>query len=497
MYNPPIPKRGRRALIYRLIVYVLLVTAASLASATRTENTSLRMTTQALRYNSQLKVITSLFKRNPSRVTWIDYSKATRKLPAFDQIDISLKAGAAQRPYNVVVIILEGVAYKRTSIHNNSSNLTPYLNTLARQGAAFTNCRAPTTHSTKAFFSILTGRLPSISQDYVEAVPTPIPYAGLTTILEKQNYKTAFFQSAKGNFEARPGLVHNLGYDTFWAREYTGSTDAFLGYLAADEFIMLKPVTDWITRDDKPFFLTMVLSATHDPYEVPEWYADKAPEPLERYHHTLSYTDAFIKALDAEFVRLSLTENTVLCIIGDHGEAFGEHGRYGHDRIPFDEALRVVWLIRAPGLLEPATRINEPTTSVDVTPTILDLLGFDIADARFDGINALQASIRKKVYFSAWMHRGPAGYVMANQKFIYDPTNRMVVVYDLLTDPYESREKQIEGPLAQRVIDDIVQWQKKSILPLPYWGDQKEILLFDYWQTSLKKREPSAKYIRD
>jgi phosphoglycerol transferase MdoB-like AlkP superfamily enzyme len=43
------------------------------------------------------------------------------------------------------------------------------------------------------------------------------------------NFRTAFFQSAKGSFEARPGLVYNLGFDKFWARDDLNDPNAFLG----------------------------------------------------------------------------------------------------------------------------------------------------------------------------------------------------------------------------------------------------------------------------
>ena len=66
-----------------------------------------------------------------------------------------------------------------------------------------------------------------------------------------------------------------------------------------------------------------------------------AKEPLERYQQSITYTDKFLAALDVELGNLGITDNTIFCVIGDHGEAFGEHGLLGHERIAFDEVLRV------------------------------------------------------------------------------------------------------------------------------------------------------------
>ena len=125
-------------------------------------------------------------------------------------------------------------------------------------------------------------------------------------------------------------MVYNLGYDDFWARDDSDDPNSFLGYLGCDEFAMLKPVTEWIKADQRPFFLTVLCSVTHDPYEVPEWFATPAKEPLERYKQAIFYTDKFLSELDVKLGSLGLADNTIFCVIVDHGEAFGEHGLLGH-----------------------------------------------------------------------------------------------------------------------------------------------------------------------
>lgn len=497
--NPILPKRNNKIFAHRIAVYVFLVMIVVLVGTTKGMDTSGQITSKGLRYNSQLKAITCLFSRRRSAPANIDDSNLRRRIPAYDELDIAMRRGGSETAYNVVVVILEGVGYKHTSLYDDSLPWTPYLRQIAREGAVVTNTRAPLTHSTKAFFSILTGRLPSITGDYVEALPVEKPYASLATILrDKLSYRSAFFQSAKGNFECRPGLVHNLGFEEYWAREYTNDPTTYLGYLAADEFAMLEPVANWIQKEDKPFLLTMVLSATHDPYEVPEWYGENDGEPIERYHRTVAYTDSFVKALDERLESLNCADRTVLCIVGDHGEAFGEHERFGHDLIPFDEALRIVWLLRAPGLIEAGVRITEPACAVDVTPTILDLLGFDIAGAGFDGIDIFEPHVGRKVYFSGWVDGTAAGYVKANKKYIYDPTSQIVAVYDLEKDPQELEGEEVTGEAAAGIIADVTGWKRKTFVPIFNWGQTKEVVLFDFWRIHrLRSREPSAKYVQE
>ncbi len=66
--------------------------------------------------------------------------------------------------------------------------------------------------------------------------------------------------------------------------------------------------------------------------------------------------------------------NTVVVILSDHGEAFGEHGSLHHGRSLYDELVRVPLFVRAPGW--PAgVVVDEPCSLLDVAPTVLRLLG--------------------------------------------------------------------------------------------------------------------------
>ncbi|NIA17139.1 MAG: sulfatase-like hydrolase/transferase, partial [Planctomycetes bacterium] len=481
----------------KAIVYCILITITFLTVGSSAKNTSKTMEYAELRYNSQLKAITSFFLKDSKTTEKTDYSAATRKFPAYDELNIFLTENAAkQKPKNVIIVILEGLAYKQTSLYNSTLNLTPYLTKLADECVSFENARAPVTHTTKALFSILTGRFPSVSQDFVEAIPAEKNYASLATILrDKLGYRTAFFQSALGSFEARPGLVYNLGFDTFWARNDLNDPNKYLGYLASDEFAIIEPVTDWLRQDNKPFLLTLLCSVTHDPYEVPEWFDSKAKEPLERYRQTIRYTDSFIKALDKQLAKLNLTEDTIFCVVGDHGEAFGEHGRFGHARIPFDEGLRIVWLMRTPGLTTAGKKITVPTSSIDVTPTILSAMGFNIASAGFDGTDMLNNDgMMRKLFFSAWMNQAPAGFVQGDKKYIYDPINDIVIVYNLRNDPDELSPKEITGRLSIDLASEITDWRNSCIIPLTVPEQMQQKHLFGKWLCRWKNREPMAVY---
>ncbi len=493
----------------KVMISAAIVLISLLARGAAADRSSEQIAFVGLGENCQLRAVTSLLCSCEGAVKGNSTQNPLRRIPAFDEAYIELAPDRESSPSNMVVLILEGVQHSYTSLADNRgqprpaddakpmsrTNLTPYLASLAQEGVEFANTRSSLTHSTKALFSLLSGRYPSVSQDIAEAVPAVKPYLALPSLLKSRlNFRTAFFLTSKGAFECGPGLVHNLGFDKFWARENCDDPNAFLGYMSCDDFSMLKPITDWIKADEKPFLLVAMCSVTHDPYEVPAWFATPAKEPTERYQQSIAYTDRFIEALDGELHSLNLADKTVFCVISDHGEAFGEHGLFAHARIAFDEALRVPWVVRAPGLIEPGARVRKPVGSIDLTPTLLALAGFNINPADFDGINALgDIPDERNVHFSGWMHEGPAGFVRANHKFVYHPISKRVFVYDLAADPKELARIDPPQQQAQKIAEEIIAWQKKSVFQINQQQTGR-LTLFDSWLCHWNSRVAWAKY---
>ncbi|MGE5295401.1 MAG: LTA synthase family protein [Solirubrobacterales bacterium] len=410
--------------------------------------------------------------------------------------------------HNVVIVVLEGVQYDCTSLAAqqggiapqrgaNRDGLTPYLSSLAAQGVSFSNARSVLTHTTKALFALLTGRFPSASQDVSEAIPMAQPYASLATILKRRlGFRTAFFQSATGTFESRPGLVHNLGFDKFFTREDLHDPNQFIGYLGADEFAMLDPIRQWIQSENTPFLMVVLCSVTHDPYDVPAWFEKGESAVEDRYMQTIRYTDRFLAALDAQLTEMNLADDTIFCVAGDHGEAFEEHrSMMGHDRIIYDEVLRIAMCLRAPGLVEPGTRITAPVSSVDLAPTILGLLGFETEPMCFDGFNALAPMpADRTVYLSGWMQQGPAGFIQGDRKVVYDPQDDRIEVFHLNADPLELNGSELGEPEAARLSKQIVDWRRNTIFKID--EDAKgQTTLFGSWQSKWTGRTSRVKYI--
>lgn len=491
--HPSLPAYNRRRFLLRVLICFVLVLVSVAIRPALARRGSPQIAAVGLHDNSQLRALMSLVL--PDYRIIVD---PKRCVPSHDQVVMTTKKTRPKQ--NMILVILEGVQYKYTSLSNSdgAGSLTPYLKRLADQGVEFTNARSSLTHTTKAVFALLTGRFASASQDIAEAVPTKKPYSSLATVLsDALDYRTAFFQSAAGSFESRPGLVHNLGFDTFLARDDLDDPNNYLGYLGCDEFSMLEPIKEWIQADERPFLLVFLCSATHDPYEVPEWFGEAQEELLDRYRQAIFYTDKFLAALDVEMTRLNIAKETIFCVVGDHGEAFGEHGLLGHERIAYDEVLRIPFCIRAPFLIEAGRKEASPVSSVDLTPTLLSLMGFETESAGFDGLNVLApTSQKRKIYFSGWMQEGPAGFVEGHLKFIHSPVNNTISVYNLEEDPLERIGIELPAEQITKAAEEIEAWRKGTIMRINQEKTGQK-MLYDRWLCDWTNRVSRSKYMKE
>jgi len=424
-----------------------------------------------------------------------DGNPQTRRLPRVgERRVVSPNTARAELP-NVVLLLLESGSRAMTSLGNPELGTTPHLVRLAAEGVEFTLTRVPVSHTTKAFWAALTGTTPDIQPDYAEAVPVTPPYEGLPSILARCGYHSAFFQMSKGTFECAPGFFANLAFDWAWFRENLEDPSAHIGYLGGDDFRMLEPAFDWVAQGPRPFFLMMITCISHDPYEVPAWFAEPKKDRSGRYLQTVQYTDHFVGRLSEVLQERGLADTTILCVMGDHGTSLRTERAFGR-WVPYEEVLRVPWVIRWPGHLEAGRRIDWPCSQLDLTPTLLELIGFDITEAGFEGKDAFTPSDpNRRLYFTSWFADSPFGFLEGSRKWVYWPYNDALFEYNLGDDPEERSPRVVKAPDKDRIVSELRQWQKKSRIVFDARRFRQR-LLFDHWRTFSAGRSAWAYYVR-
>jgi arylsulfatase A-like enzyme len=129
-----------------------------------------------------------------------------------------------------------------------------------------------------------------------------------------------------------------------------------------------------------------------------------------------------------------------LIVSSDHGEAFGDHGTHEHAKSLYEELTHVPLFVASP-VVAPR-KVEDRVSLVDLGPTILDLFGLD-APAAFLGQSLVpllaggSATLTRPIFAEGRLRR--ALTLPDGTKVIEDLRRKTVEVYDLASDPKETR----------------------------------------------------------
>lgn len=270
------------------------------------------------------------------------------------------------KKYNVLLITLDTFRADRIG------PLTPNLQRLAHGSVRFASADSPVPLTLPAHCSLLSGELPlhhGVRNNGADPFPPDAPT--LATAFGAASYRTAAFVSSFV-LDRRFGLARGFDvYDDQIPR--SGSDDA--NTLEAERVggATVDRALEWLRRPDgRPFFAWVHLYDAHAPYAPP------APYP-QTYDGEIAYVDAQVGRLLAAIDR----RDTIIAVVGDHGESLGEHGELTHGLLVYEPTLHVPLIISAPDAV--ARELVEPVSTIDLAPTLARLCGLTLAQKAVDG----------------------------------------------------------------------------------------------------------------
>jgi lipoteichoic acid synthase len=373
----------------------------------------------------------------------------------------SLVPSSQTEKRNVVLIHLESTRARSVTPYNEDLNTTPFLNELSKNSLLTELTHVVVPRSSKGSTATNCGIEPALFPG-PEFYPGGIPAPCLPSLLKQQGYRTVYFQSVSNasNSYWDDDLARNFGYDEFYSPEFMNregfqETNTF-GY---EEDIMLGPSEGWLRANgyDRPFLAQYFTGTGHYGYEcVPNRYGYERfseNEELDRYHNCLRMLDHFLENLINQYKALGLYENTIFVMYGDHGEGFREHGRYMHGDNPYEEGLHVPLLIHAPGWFEGGERATGLSNQIDVLPTVVEMLGYEVANGEYPGYSLLHSLPENRTLMSSCVfpYRCMAS-LKGTEKYIYHYGDQPEELYDLSKDPLEQTNR--AGERDQKELDE-------------------------------------------
>ena len=260
---------------------------------------------------------------------------------------------------DVVLVTLDTVRADRIG------EVTPNLLALARRGVTFDRAYSGSPLTLPSHATLLTGLRPAEhgvrdNGRFVlsEAIPT------VATAFRSGGWATGAFVGAFV-LDARFGLAR--GFDRYDDAVMQEPDPLAFGYAARRGARVTDRALAWWVQSETPRFLWVHYYDVHEPRAPPEPF-DRLPDP---YDGELAYVDREVGRLLAG---LGEQHPRAIVVVGDHGEALGEHGEATHGVLAYDATLHVPLVVVAPDL--PAGLVSrEFVRTVDVAPTLLRAAG--------------------------------------------------------------------------------------------------------------------------
>jgi arylsulfatase A-like enzyme/Flp pilus assembly protein TadD len=277
-------------------------------------------------------------------------------------------------PRNLILVTIDTLRADRLACYGATDVETPNLDRIAREGALAPRVTAHVPLTRPSHTSLFTGMLPTrhgirdnISPARLPDVPT------LASVAKAAGFRTAAFVSS---IVLASGGGFERGFDVY-SEDLARSSDElpFLNELQRPGEDTLKEAVGWLgSNRDARLFAWIHLYEPHEPYEPPEPYRTRYADRL--YDGEVAWSDELVGRLDDELGKLGLRENTLLVVTSDHGEGLGEHRETLHGFFIYETTLSVPLLVRGPGVA-PGTRVESLVQTVDLFPTVVDMMGFE------------------------------------------------------------------------------------------------------------------------
>lgn len=273
---------------------------------------------------------------------------------------------------NVLLITLDTTRADHLGCYGYTEGHTPALDALADSGVRFEQafCQVPLTLPSHA--SLLSGTYPPTNGVHIngasvlsDEVPT------LAETFQAHGYRTGAFLGAwvlNSAFGLNRGFDH---YDDDVSGK--GAPSSLYQERPADE--VCAAALAWLDQQPQAAFFAWVhFFDPHHPYAPPTPFREKLAHP---YDGEIAFVDSQVRRLVDWLEASQCRQRTLIVIVGDHGEAFGEHGEIDHGLFLYHTTMHVPFIVSFPPHWGQGKVVSASVRLVDVAPTILDLMGWE------------------------------------------------------------------------------------------------------------------------
>ena len=414
----------------------------------------------------------------PIRVTWtlpagVEVVAASVSDEAPEEPSMARRFAGALSGRHVVVLLADALHADHLGCYGSARPTSPRVDQLAKEGVLFRSARAQSAWTVPSVTTLMTGLaqeehgVRDVGVRLDDAVPT------LAEAMQARGYATvALIQNALVSKES--GIAR--GFEDW--REFAGD-------LRNDLLPAFHSVVN--AQRDQPLFAYVHMLPPHAPYTAPGPLATRFEKPapgadgsiaaltrLNRpgvsasdpavvrmaglYDNHVAFADLMVETMLEAAEKAFGEEKLAVVFLSDHGEAFEQHGRMGHNTQLFDEMVHVPLVVWAPGSPLPAgTTVDAPFCLTDF-PALLRAMVGDAAAAE-GGAAPLQ-------FLSArFLKKGPLqrAVVFGSWKLVLPWGRDGFALFDLAKDPGERLDVSRDHPvLTEALKQELERWTTRA-----------------------------------
>ena len=291
---------------------------------------------------------------------------------------------SAKRRPNILLVHVEALRWDMFN-GENMPRLYDFVQRHANKGAlSLPKHYSSSNNTVGSMFGLVSGLTGPLYQHFRETPFTPPSIA----LLRAAGYQFSIFNSVVNTYQDAEKLL----FSGFIKHDFLD------GGIVEREQVMIDRFLDVSSAESvKPRLDYLVINSTHFPYSYPEnhrrftpvveldgmamkassmqYLANNKPQVKRRFMNAVSYADHLLGDLLQGLEQAQALDNTVVVIVGDHGQEFWEHNRFSHSWSFVDEQAQVVAVMKFPEAFINHYRYSSHS---DVMPSILDYMGLDV-----------------------------------------------------------------------------------------------------------------------
>ena len=274
---------------------------------------------------------------------------------------------------NIVLIVLESWTADIIASLNGEKNVTPFFDSLRRDGLLFTNIYSAGARTEHGLISVLSGYPPPPKVSIITIPHKVTKLSSINQKLKDAGYASSFYYGGEIGFVNMKGYLIQTGFSKIIDKENFNEEQLNSKWGAHDEFVFDRQLNE-LSQADTPFFSTVLTLSTHEPFEVPMETPFTGNTEPDKFRKAAYYTDDCLRRFFEKAKQQAWYDNTLFILVADHGHRLPK--RHHLDR-PQAKRIPLLWFGEVLDTLYRGKTIDRVGNQHDLPATLLHQLDID------------------------------------------------------------------------------------------------------------------------